>query len=398
MKFLTLILFGLVSFKAQGLDYGIDRLQEAWVSEKLQGKNLAVLTHAAGKSQNGVHLIDELHHHFKLKKIFSPEHGLRTEADDWVEDGVDVTTGLPVISLYKNPTRAPTLKDLEDIEAIVIDLQDVGMRYYTYFATIAAVMKVSAPLKIEVILLDRPNLLGGIIMEGQVLEAALAEHFTAYHTVPTRHGMTLGELALMINQEKKMGCLLTVIPVLGWKRESLLSKLDRPWIAPSPALINIEQVGLYALWGGLENLDLAVGRGITNELAFRVIGAPWISPVESEHLAFELNQLGLGAQFSPSSWQVSRVTHQGKKVHGVMLTWKGEEIRTDEMTYQVILVLMKMFPAHLSVGQIPLQILGSKAMALALQQRVPWTTYQKIIEAELEQFKLRREPFLLYSL
>lgn len=166
----------LVSLSTLALDYGIDRLSEETVAAKLSGKNLAVLTHAAGKNKLGLHLIDSLNQNFTLKKIFAPEHGLHTMAED-----------------------------LKGIDAIVIDLQDVGVRYYNYFSTIAEVMKATASLNVEVIILDRPNLLGGLIMEGKVLDSSLAGSFTAYHTVPTRHGMTLGELALLINAEKKSG-------------------------------------------------------------------------------------------------------------------------------------------------------------------------------------------------
>ena len=159
MKSITSFLALFLSFSAFGLNYGIDRLDESGFAHYFEGKNLAVLTHAAAKSKSGIHLIDHLHQKFVLKKIFAPEHGLRTMADDWVDDGIDEATGLPVISLYKHGSRAPRPQDLNGIDAIVVDLQDVGVRYYTYFSTIAEVMKTCAPLKIEVILLDRPNLL-----------------------------------------------------------------------------------------------------------------------------------------------------------------------------------------------------------------------------------------------
>ena len=257
-------------------------------------------------------------------------------ADDWVEDGQDEATGLPVVSLYKRGSKAPSPEDLKGIEAIVIDLQDVGVRYYTYFSTIAEVMKAAAPLNIEVIILDRPNLLGGNVMEGKVLDKELAGKFTAYHTIPTRHGMTLGELALMINKENKLGTKLTVIPVQGWKREYLLTELDRPWLAPSPALVSLDQVGLYALWGSLENFNLSVGRGQTNEEAFRILGAPWISSAESEELALELNQLNFpGLQFKAIQWKVTRSIFVGQEALGVRIEGDFSQVRTDEFTFKV---------------------------------------------------------------
>lgn len=397
MKNLIYLMLSFVSFSVFGLEYGLDRLQESEVAQSLENKNLAVLTHAAARDKNGEHLIDLLHKNYTLKKIFAPEHGLRTMADDWVEDGVDEATNLPVISLYKRTSKGPAPKDLEGIDAIVIDLQDVGVRYYTYFSTIAEVMKVAAPLKKEIILLDRPNLLGGTIIEGKVLDAALAGSFTAYHTVPTRHGMTLGELARMINAEKKMNAKLTVIPASGWQRENLLKTLDRPWIAPSPALLDLEQVGLYAVWGTLENFNLAVGRGQTNELAFRVLGAPWITEEESKNLSDHLNALGFkGLQFSPFQWTVTRAYYTGQLARGVKVTWTGEEVRTDEVTYKIASTLIKLFRARLNVDKMSAASYGSKTIVEAIKNGTPWEEYAKLINQELDEFKKRRQPYLLY--
>ena len=396
LKEITLLLVFL-SFQALALDYGIDRLDEAEIAQKLEGKSLAVLTHAAGKNKNGIHLIDSIHQKFSLKKIFAPEHGLRTMADDWVDDGIDEATGLPVISLYKRGSKAPRPEDLKGIDAVVVDLQDVGVRYYTYFSTIAELMKATAPLNVEVILLDRPNLLGGLIMEGKVLDPELAGNFTAYHTVPTRHGMTLGELAFMLNQEKKINAKLTVIPASGWQRESLLLSLDRTWSPPSPALVDVSQVGLYALWGTLENFNLAVGRGKTNEMAFRVLGAPWITESESADLALALNELHFeGANFLPYSWKVSRSLYEGQLARGVLLEWTGKEIRTDELTYKVASLLVKTFKERINLNQMSPQSYGSKTMIEAIKTGTPWETYRDVIDSDLAKFKTRREAFLLY--
>lgn len=397
MKKLYSFLLLILSLNALAYEYGIDRLEEKSVADLLSGKNLAVLTNAAGVSKNGTHLIDTLFKNYTLTKIFAPEHGLRTMADDWVDDGKDAATGLPIISLYKRGATAPKPEDLKGIDAVVVDLQDVGVRYYTYFSSIAQVMKALAPLKIELILLDRPNLLGGQIVEGKVLDPSLAGSFTAYHTVPTRHGMTLGELALMINQEQKIGTKLTVIETSGWERENLLQNLDRPWLAPSPALTDISQVGLYAIWGTLENFNLAVGRGVTNEDAFRVIGAPWITTAEAKTLSKELNALGFeGASFTPETWTAYRATYQGKVVNGVRLTWSGEEIRTDEFTYKVASVLVRLFKGRLNVDKMSPSSYGSQTMVDAIRTLKPWETYQKVIDGELEKFMTRRAPFLLY--
>ena len=397
MKIFFSIFAVLLSLPALSMDYGIDRLDEASVSKIFEGKSLAVLTHAAAKSKNGIHLIDYLHHKFELKKIFAPEHGLRTLNDDWVDDGIDEATGLPVISLYKRGERAPKPSDLIGIDAVVIDLQDVGVRYYTYFSTIAEVMKALAPLNIEVIILDRPNLLGGVVMEGKVLDPELAGSFTAYHTVPTRHGMTLGELSKMINQENHMGAKLTVIKASGWTRENLLFSSDRPWLAPSPALVNIDQVGLYALIGTLENFNLSVGRGKTNEMAFRVLGAPWITEKEALEFTRALNQLNLpNLTFISHSWKVTRAIYEGQMAHGVLVKWNGEEVRTDEVTYKMSSLLFKLFNGRAKLNKMSKQSYGSVKMIEAIEAQLPWDSYKKMIDQELKAFEIRRSGFLLY--
>lgn len=395
-KLITLLMF-VFSLSAFSLEYGIDRLGEAQVANLLSGKNLAVLTHAAGKSKDGTHLIDSLHKNYTLKKIFAPEHGLRTMADDWVEDGQDEATGLPVISLYKRGSKAPKPEDLKGIDAIVIDLQDVGVRYYTYFSTIAEVMKACAPLNIEVFILDRPNLLGGLLVEGKVLDAALTGGFASYYTVPTRHGMTLGELANMINVEKKIGAKLTVITAAGWERENRLQSMDRPWLAPSPALVDLDQVGLYAMWGALEDFNLSVGRGLTNELAFKILGAPWITKTEAQTLATKLNALGFkNVLFKPYTWKVTRAVHLGKIANGIIIEWNGQEVRTDEFTYKVSSTLVKLFKDRLNISSMSPGAYGSQSMVDAIKAAKPWESYKAVIDAELEKFQTRRTEFLLY--
>ncbi len=395
---LAFVFFFLMTLQnAFALEYGIDRINEPAFAGMFAGKRLAVLTHAAGVSKNGEHLIDLLNRSYNLKKIFAPEHGLRTTNDDYVKDTVDEKTNLPVISLYKQGSRAPRASDLADIDAIVVDLQDVGLRYYTYFSTIAEIMKVSASQDKEVILLDRPNLLGGDVIEGKTLDPKLAGTFTAYHTVPTRHGMTLGELARMINVENKMNVKLTIVPVQGWARESIISTLDRQWIPPSPALTEIEQVEYYALWGSLENFNVAVGRGKTNEEAFKILGAPWISVEQSIALAEKLNAFHFDhIIFKPYSWVVSREIFVGQQVNGIRMEWSGGETRSDELTYKVAQLLVQMFPDSINSAKMSSATYGSKEIIEAIRNNVPWEETRTLIDKEINDFKIRRQPYLLY--
>lgn len=394
MKWLVLLFLSAPVFAFNSLDYGIDRLASAEVAQILHGKKLAALTHAAGRDSSGAHLIDLLFHKFTLTKIFAPEHGLRSLQDDWVDDGTDEATGLPVISLYKHGATDPKPEDLLGLDGIVIDLQDVGVRYYTYFSTIAKLMPLCASMNIEMIILDRPNLLGGTIIEGKTLDENLEGNFIGYYTIPTRHGMTLGELAHLYNQEKKLKAKLTIVKSLGWQRENLL-KSNRPWIPSSPALTTLKQVGLYAMWGSLENFNLAVGRGKTNELAFHVLGAPWISIEESKKLSDELNMLKISnVKFSPYTWTVTRDLYNGKMVNGVMIFWNGEEVRSDELTYKVASTLKKLFRDRLTAPK-PVAF-GSFTMVDAMLNGTSWDIYGEMINREVEQFKLRRAKYLLY--
>lgn len=394
MKTLFLALFLLVSPQLFAFDFGIDRLKDH--ASLFEGKRLAILTHAAGVDKNEVHLIDHLYPKYAVKKLFAPEHGLRSLEDDYVGDGVDPETGLPVISLYKRGTRAPDPAELKDIDAIVVDLQDVGVRYYTYFSTIAHIMIAAAAQNIEVILLDRPNLLGRV-MEGEVLTEDLAGGFTSYHTVPTRHGMTLGELALMVNAEKKIGCRLTVIKAQGWQGESLWDKWERKWTPPSPALVSPVQIPLYALWGTLENFNLAVGRGQVNDLAFHVIGAPWITEVEAREMAVELTALNFeGLSFEFFSWTVTRAAHTGKVAFGVKMLGDFALARTDLVTYEVARYLVKKFEGRISANNMSTRSYGSAHLVNAIRAQVPFSQEKARIDAALKAFKVRRAPYLLY--
>ena len=382
-------------------EYGIDRLEETAVVEKLQNQNLAVLAHAASVDRQGNHLIDLLFPRYNLKKIFVPEHGLRSMNDGWIQDGKDERTGLPVISLYKEKTRAPKPEDLADVDAVVIDLQDVGVRYYTYFSTVAEFIKVATSLNKKVILLDRPNPVGGLKVEGKTLEPELTGRFISYYTVPTRHGMTLGELARLFVSETKINTDLSVIEVKGWNRESLVGVADRPWVPSSPALLTLEQVYLYALWGSLEHFNLSVGRGKTNELAFRVVAAPWITRKESSEMAAELNLLGFnGITFVPYSFTASRDIYLGQKVNGVVIALgKGyEDQRSDEFTYKLSAYLQQRFSAdgQLVFSKYATSYYGSETFLDAVLNARPWEEFTTGIDVEISRFLERRLPYLLY--
>lgn len=390
----------LLMFSAQAgdLQFGIDRIGEPQFAPIFEGKRLALLSHRASVDREGRHAIDLFRRTYPVMKLFVPEHGLRSELDDWVGDGVDPVSGLPVISLYQRESRAPRDSDLLDVDAIVIDLQDVGMRYYTYSSTVAHVLKKAAEKNIEVILLDRANPIGGSLVEGFVLDPALAGQFVAYHTVATRHGMTLGELALMYNSELSLGARLTVVPVANWSRASTAIDWNREWVPPSPALVRADQALLYAMWGALESANLAIGRGTDNREAFRRIGAPWISVAQAAALAEELNALGYaGLRFSPVEWRVTRATHEGKTVRGVKVEILDFSALppTDEFLVSITQALKRRFPSDLKFNNTTHLSYGSRAVLDAILGLTPYSELRSRNEASIRDFLIRRGNFLL---
>ena len=304
---------------------GMERLLSAPYVSLVQGRKLGVLAHHASRDRFGNHLVDLLSRQdgIQLKMIFAPEHGYRSVDDELLPDSIDPVTGLPVYSLY-GPRKAPTPEMLAEIDAVVIDLQDVGVRFYTYAATVVNVLQACKAAGKPVILLDRPNPLGGVIVEGAVLDSSLVNGgLTTLAAIPTRHGMTLGELAIFYNETLDVHADLTVVPMSGWKRSMMWNDTGLPWYPSSPALVTEDQVQLYGSFGGLEALNLAVGRGIKNDLAFHTYGAPWITPANAQDLTAALQRLSLpGLTFTAVQWTPERGVFQGELCQGFRIDLK----------------------------------------------------------------------------
>jgi uncharacterized protein YbbC (DUF1343 family) len=396
MKYIFIFIIFILSLSQSfAMNFGIDRLETL----NLTGKKIGLLCHSASVNKFGKHLIDLTYPKFNVVKIFAPEHGLRSLNDEWINDGIDEQTKLPVISLYKQASRAPKKEDLQNLDTVIIDLQDVGMRYYTYFSTIAEFIKVAGPLGIEIIILDRPNLLGGTKIEGEVLDLNLQGNFISYYNIPTRHGMTLGEITSMLIDEQNIPVKLQIVKVDGWYREILIQNLDRQWRASSPALQNLEQVYLYNLWGTLESFNLSVGRGLMNDLAFKVIAAPWITSEESIELAQELNQLSLkGINFEPIRFLATRDIYKDQYVQGVKISLATESLdqRMDEMTFKIASHLKMKFQERIKFSKMAVNYYGSQRHIEAITKLTPWENYQAIIDQALTMFEMRRFPYLIY--
>lgn len=251
-----------------------------------------------------------------LVRVFAPEHGLWGTAQDMesVVGGSDASTGLPVVSLYGDgpDSLAPPAGSLDDLDAVVVDLPDIGCRYYTFAATLAHLMTACAAAAVEVVVCDRPNPLGGITLEGGPVEAG-CRSFVSELPTPVRHGMTLGELALLLQARRHADLALTVVPCEGWQRSAWWDATGLPWVAPSPNMPTLRTASIYPGACLVEATNLSEGRGTTRP--FQLIGAPWL---DADELAHRLNDAGLtGSRFRATVFRPEFGKHAGAACRGV---------------------------------------------------------------------------------
>lgn len=384
---------------------GIHQLFSTPYFESIQNKRVAVIAHHASRTNSGDHLVDLLiKNKVNVTAIFAPEHGYRSDADDLLPDSKDPATGLPIFFLYGSKS-ALTTERLELFDMLIIDLQDVGLRYYTYATTIAQTLESCRGSNKKILILDRPNPIGGTIVDGAVLEESLRGKPIAYYPVPTRHGMTVGELALFFDQTFHLGLEknLTIVPVQGWNRSMQWSETGLTWRAPSPALATFEQTKLYSIFGPLEALDLAVGRGQTNENAFYRFGAPWITDADANALAEKLNTLEIsGLKFSPVSWTPSRREFEGKLCRGfeVRVTDKGFDVKNTEILLKVIHSMRTVLGIRLNLSHNSAYIdyfFGNHWIRQGLETEQSLEVLITKIQASATAFKKTRQTTLLYS-
>jgi uncharacterized protein YbbC (DUF1343 family) len=260
----------------------------------------------------------------ELVALFSPEHGIRGEAEGGVsiESGRDARTGLPIHSLY-GETEKPTPEMLEGVEVLLFDIQDVGARYYTYISTMARAMEAAGEAGIPFVVLDRPNPISGTAVQGNVLDPAFAS-FVGLYPVPMRHGMTPGELARLFAGEFGIEADLHVVPVDGWTREMPFAETGLPWVPPSPNMPSVESALHYPGTCLFEGTPISVGRG--TGMAFEVVGAPWL---DGETLAAALRAYGIpGVRFEPIRFTPTNPGDRkfgGEEIGGVRLVALGPE-------------------------------------------------------------------------
>ena len=313
----------------------------------LKGLRVGLVTNHTGRARDGATTIDLLAAapDVKLVALFSPEHGIRGILDAAVPSTFDDRTNLPIHSLY-GATQRPTAAMLAGLDAVVIDLQDIGARFYTYITTTAYVMEEAAPRKIKVFVLDRPNPIGGVSIEGPGLDQS-AVGFTGYFQgMPIRPGLTLGELARLFNAERKIGADLTVVAMKGWRRDEWFDDTSLPWINPSPNMRTMYAATLYPGIGAFESTNLSVGRG--TETPFEHVGAPWI---DGPRLSDALNARQIpGVRFYPVRFTPTASKFANQECQGVfMVITDRAAVRPVRVGVEIASALVKLFPGQLQI-------------------------------------------------
>lgn len=307
--------------------------------KQLRGKKIGLLTNHTGRSRDGKTTIDLLHSApgVQLVALFSPEHGIRGILDSKVPAERDEKTGLTIHSLYGD-TRRPTDAMLSGIDTLVIDLQDVGVRFYTYQTAMAYVIEEAAKRKLAVVVLDRPNPINGWQIEGPI--SLPSKEYISYFEMPVRHGMTMGELAKLFNEENKINADLTVIPVENWRRDYWYDETGLTWINPSPNMRNLNQATLYPGIGAFEYANVSVGRG--TEQPFEQFGAPWI---DGPRLAAALNAKRLaGIRFYPIAFTPKSSKYANEECQGVfMVVTNRSALQPVRMGLEIVSALSTMF-------------------------------------------------------
>jgi uncharacterized protein YbbC (DUF1343 family)/CubicO group peptidase (beta-lactamase class C family) len=371
---------------------GIDVLVDEQFAA-LAGRRIGLITNHTGVGRDGTPTRILLHQAqpLELVALLSPEHGIDGRLDQSrIDDSVDPETGLKVFSLY-GKDRKPSPESLKGIDTLVFDIQDIGCRFYTYISTMGEAMQVAADHGLRFVVLDRPNPINGIDVAGPVLDAG-SESFVAYHTLPVRHGMTVGEIAQMLRAERGWSLDLQVISCDGWRREDFFEASGLSWINPSPNMRNLNQAVLYPGVGLLEYTNLSVGRG--TDTPFEIVGAPWI---DSRRLAQHLNSLRLpGVAFIPTDFTPNASKFANQPCQGIqILITERPLIEPLQVGLAIAVALRKHHPDQWET-KLYNRLLGSQKVNQALIDGKPLDEVSALAESDVEAFRVRRQPYLLY--
>lgn len=370
---------------------GVD-VYESMKPDRLAGKTVALITNQTGVDSAGMRTIDALasRKDLKLVALFSPEHGLEGRADGHVADSTDPETGLRIRSLY-NDTRRPTDDMLRGIDVLVFDVQDAGVRFYTYVTTMAYCMEAAAKHGIEFVVFDRPDPLGGEMIEGPMLDPERTS-FTGYFPMPVRYGMTLGELAKMFNAENRIGANLHIFSMENWRRRETYDVTGLRWIPPSP---NLRTVNTAFLYPGVEILQaggISVGRG--TDTPFEMLGAPWI---RADQFAAELERRKIpGVRFAPAQFTPTEGTYRGQACQGVSMSVTNRDaLQSMRVGLEIADALHRMYSGDFQLDKI-VDLLGSHSTIDRLKRGDAPSDIIAGWSADLAKFRVIREKYLLY--
>ncbi|WP_156288222.1 exo-beta-N-acetylmuramidase NamZ family protein [Oceanobacillus salinisoli] len=394
--------------EAKGKENGKNEFQlgiEVLLNEQkdlLEGKRVGLITNPTGVDKELNSIVDLLHNDpdVQLTALYGPEHGVRgdAQAGEYVEFYNDETTGLPVYSLY-GQTRKPTPEMLEDVDVLLFDIQDVGTRFYTYIYTMAYAMEAAAENGKEFIVLDRPNPLGGQKVEGPVLDPDYAS-FVGNYPIPLRHGMTVGELAKLFNEEFEIAADLTVVEMKGWNRNMYYDDTKLEFVLPSPNMPTLETAIVYPGAALIEGTNVSEGRGTTKPFEF--IGAPFVNSTE---FAAALNELELpGVTFRAASFTPSFSKHSGTLSHGIQIHVTNKKAyRPVETGLHIVKTLHDMYPedfefrAENSAGiSFFDNLIGNGWIREMIKSGDTVTEMQNQWKDELNEFKQARKEYLIY--
>jgi len=370
-----------------------------------RGLRLGLIANPTAVTHDLVHAASALHRArgVRLQALFGPEHGVWADAQDLVEveDSRDPHTGLPVFSLY-GKTRVPTAEMLARVDALVFDIQDVGSRYDTFLSTMLYALEACAAQGKVLIVLDRPNPLGGDALDGNVLDPEYLS-FVGLHPLAVRHGLTVGELALMFRQERELDVELRVVRMRGWSRSMFFEETGLPWVPPSPNMPSVDTAFVYPGACLIEGTNLSEGRGTTRP--FEVVGAPWLDPWA---LARELGRERIpGVRFRPVFFTPTFQKHAGRLCGGVAVHV------TDRLRFPAFLTYLLLIhharrqaPARFAWRDPPYEyehlkrpidiLCGTSAIRKAIDEGVSPRRMGERWRRELQAFRRRRAPYLLY--
>lgn len=370
---------------------GIDVLERDGFKQ-LNGLRVGLVTNHTGRDRAGRQTIDVLNkaEGVKLVALFAPEHGIRGVADEKVSDTKDEQTNLPIYSLY-GESRRPLPEQLKNIDALVFDIQDIGTRFYTYISTLGYVMEEAARAHIPVFVLDRPNPINAVDVEGPVADADKLS-FIAYHTIPVRHGMTIGEIARLYNDTRKLNCDLRVVKMENYRRSMWFDSTNLTWVNPSPNMRSLTAATLYPGIGLLETTNLSVGRG--TDTPFELIGAPWL---DGQQLASLLNERSLaGVRFIPIRFTPRSSVFKNEECGGInIIITDRAQFRPVLMGLEIAVALRKLYPAEWKVDDYARLL----ANAQTLERVKRADTAEEITRSwavALNEFRRARSRALLY--